>query len=147
MLVNEALVFKGELSITLFDQAGNIKQAMTVPNLVVTAGKNHIASRMVGVADAVMSNMAIGTSSTTPVVGDTTLTAEVGRVVMSSYTATGNAVSASALFGTGVGTGTIQEAGIFNAGTAGTMLCHTTFPAVAKAAGDTLAISWTITIS
>jgi hypothetical protein len=47
----------------------------------------------------------------------------------------------------GTGTGAITEAGILNAGTAGTMLCRTVFSVVNKDAGDTLSITWTVTIS
>jgi hypothetical protein len=47
----------------------------------------------------------------------------------------------------GVGTGAISEAGIFNASSGGTMLCRTVFPVVNKQASDTIAITWTITIS
>ena len=46
-----------------------------------------------------------------------------------------------------VSTGAITEAGIFNALTAGTMLCRTTFPVVNKAAGDSIVITWVVTIS
>ena len=45
------------------------------------------------------------------------------------------------------GTGAVTEAGIFNAGSGGTMLCRTTFPAVNKASGDSIAITWVVTVS
>ena len=40
----------------------------------------------------------------------------------------------------------IAEAGIFNAGAAGTMLARATFTAINKGASDTLAITWTVTV-
>ena len=147
MNLQENMQVKGELSIVVRDALGNIKQTLHVPNLVVTNGKNYIASRMVGVASTVMSHMAIGTGTATPVVGDSILGTEAGRVSMSSFTATANAVTATATFPAGTGTGAITEAGIFNASTSGTLLCRTTFPVVNKASGDSIAITWVITVS
>jgi len=41
----------------------------------------------------------------------------------------------------------IKEAGIFNAAAAGTMLARYVFPtAIDKGAGDTLQVTWTVTI-
>jgi hypothetical protein len=147
MNLQENLAVKGELSIVVRDFDGNIKQTLHVPNLVVTNGKSYIASRMVGTASSVMSHMAIGTGTATPVVGNSTLGTESGRVALSSFTASSNAVTATATFAAGTGTGAITEAGIFNASSSGTMLCRTTFPVVNKAAGDSIAITWIITVS
>lgn len=139
---------KGELTVTVFDRAGNVKSAMKVPNLVVTAGKNYIASRMVGPSATVMNAMAIGTGTGTPLAGDTGLGTEAGRVALTAFTATNNTVTATATFPAGTGTGAITEAGILNnTSTGGTMLCRTTFPVVNKAAGDSIAITWVVTVS
>jgi hypothetical protein len=147
MNLQEDLKMRGELSIVVRDFEGKIKQSLHVPNLVVTNGKNYIASRMVGVASTVMSHMAIGTGTATPIVGNSTLGTEAGRVSLSSFTATANAVTATATFPAGTGTGAITEAGIFNASSSGAMLCRTTFPVVNKASGDSIAITWVITVS
>lgn len=148
MNLNEQLTMKGELSVVVRDEStGLIKQSFKVPNLVVTVGKNYIASRMVGTTATVMSHMAIGTGTATPVVGDTTLGTEAGRVALSSFTSSTNTVTATATFPAGTGTGAITEAGILNAASAGTMLCRTTFPVVNKAAGDSIAITWVVTVS
>ena len=138
---------KGELTIVQKDISGSIKRVITVPNLVVTAGKQYIASRMVGSSTNVMSHMAIGTGTTTPAVGDTVLGTEAGRVTLASFSASGSTVTATATFPAGTGTGAITEAAILNAVSAGTMLCRTTFPVVNKAAGDSIAITWVITVS
>lgn len=147
MNVLEDLKMKGELTIIRRDFSGNIVQSLHVPNLVVTAGKNYIASRMVGTASNVMSHMAIGTGTATPAAGDTTLGTEAGRVAFSASTASTNTVTYTATFPAGTGTGAITEAGIFNAASAGTMLCRTTFPVVNKQSGDSIAITWVVTIS
>ena len=138
---------KGELDIILKDVDGNIKQHLRVPNLVVTVGKNFIASRMVGTSSPVMSHMAVGTDTTAPVSTNTTLGKEIARVALSSATATANTIAYSATFPVGTGTGSIAEAGIFNAASSGTLLCRTTFAAVNKAAEDVLTINWNVTIN
>ena len=138
---------KGELTIVHKNAEGQIKDVISIPNLVVTAGKQYIASRMVGASATVMTHMAIGTGTTTPAVGDSTLGTEAGRVSLASFSASGTNVTATATFPAGTGTGAITEAGILNAASAGTMLCRTTFPVVNKAAGDSIAITWVITVS
>ena len=147
MNLQENLKAHGELTVTVFDRAGNVKTAMKVPNLVVTVGKNYIASRMVGTSSTVMSHMAIGTGTGTPIAGDTALGTEAGRVALTAFTASTNTVTATATFPAGTGTGAITEAGILNAASAGTLLCRTTFPVVNKAAGDSIAITWVVTVS
>lgn len=138
---------KGVVELTLKDANGHIKLQKTYPNLVVTSGRTFVASRMTGAGAAVMSHMAVGTSATASALGNTALGGELGRVALTSATPTVNVVVYVATFGTGVGTGSLQEAGLFNAGAAGTMLSRTTFPIVNKGASDTLQISWTITVS
>ena len=147
MNLQENLKAHGELTISVFDRNGNLKEAKKVPNLVVTVGKNYIASRMVGTSSTVMSHMAIGTGTGTPIAGDTTLGTEAGRVALTAFTASTNTVTATATFSAGTGTGAITEAGILNGSSGGTLLCRTTFPVVNKAAGDSIAITWVVTVS
>lgn len=144
----EDLKATGEVKIQLLDAAGNIKEERKVKNLVVTTGKTYIAARMQGSSiPTVMGFMAIGTSPTTPAVGQTALQIEAGRVALASFSSSTNQVTATATFPAGTGTGPITEAGIFNANPAGIMLCRTTFPVVNKAAGDSIAITWVVTVS
>jgi hypothetical protein len=145
---NEDLQATGQVLIQLLDAAGNVKEEHKVKNLVVSAGKTYIAARMQGSAiPTVMGYMAIGTGTATPAVGNTTLGVEAGRVALASFSSSSNQVTATATFPAGTGTGAITEAGIFNASTGGTMLCRTTFPVVNKAAGDSIAITWVVTVS
>jgi hypothetical protein len=146
--IDEMLEMRGTLHIELRDEYGNLKDERLLENLVVSAGKTHIASRMVGVASNVMSHMAVGTNNTAPAAGDTTLAAEVAasRTALSSYTSSGAVATAVCTFGAGVGTGALVEAGIFNASSVGTMLCRTTFSTINKAAGDSLTVTWTVTV-
>lgn len=146
-MVNETLKATGRLDIVLLDQNNNIKQQVSVPNLVVTVGKNFIASRMVGTASAAMSHMAVGTSNANLAAANTALAAQLTRVALTSATATNSTVTYVGNYGAGVGTGALVEAGIFNDATTGTMLCRTTFPVINKEASDTLTINWVVTIS
>ena len=144
----EELKATGEVQIQLLDASGKVKETHKVKNLVVSAGKTYIAARMQGSAiPTVMGYMAIGTGTATPAVANTTLGVEAGRVALASFSSSSNQVTATATFPAGTGTGAITEAGIFNANTGGTMLCRTTFPVVNKAAGDSIAITWVVTVS
>lgn len=146
-MINEKINATGELKIVLRDKDGNVKMEKTEKNLVVTSGKAFIASRMVGTGSAVMSHMAVGTSTTAPVAGQTALVSEIARAAIVSGTSATNVVTYSAVFAAGVGTGAITEAGILNAGAAGTMLSRTVFSVVNKEADDSLTINWQITIN
>jgi len=144
----EELKATGEVQIQLLDASGKVKETHKVKNLVVTTGKTYIAARMQGTSvPTVMGFMAIGTGTATPAVANTTLGVEAGRVALASFSSSANQVTATATFPAGTGTGAITEAGIFNANTGGTMLCRTTFPVVNKAAGDSIAITWVVTVS
>lgn len=145
-MIRDDLKISGAVEITLFDKDGAVKDQRSIKNLVVTTGKTFIAARMVG-TPAVMSHMAIGEDNTAAAVGDTALLDEAGRVALASATSTGAVVTYTATFGAGVGTGAIVEAGTFNDGTAGTMLCRSVFPVVNKGADDGMSITWTITVS
>lgn len=137
----------GALRVVLTGPDGKIKEEHEFKNLVVTVGKNFVASRMVGTAANVMSHMAIGSSGTAAAAGDTALGGELGRVALASGTATTNVVTYAATFPAGTGTGAVVEAGVFNADTAGTMLCRTTFAVVNKGVDDAMSVTWTVTIS
>lgn len=138
---------KGDVYVTKTDEHGAVEE-LAFKNLVVTAGKTYIAARMSSNTASVMSHMAIGNSITAAAISDTTLGTELGRVALSvsGGTPSSNTITYSASFPAGTGTGGVTEAGIFNDVTTGTMLCRTVFPIVSKAAGDTLAISWVVSI-
>lgn len=149
-MLNDTLKITGAVSIKLLDKGGNVLETREIPNLVVSAGKTFIASSMLKTTTntpTAMTHMAVGTSSTAPAAGDTALGAEAGRVTLASSTSSENVVTYTATFPAGTGTGALVEAGIFNASSAGTMLCRTTFSVVNKGAADAMSITWTITVS
>ena len=141
-MLKDGLKLTGKLSIAL---NGNTVQE--IPNLVVTDGKDYVASRMKDATATAMSHMAIGTGSTAAAAGDSELGGEAGRVALTSTTVTDNEVVYVATFGAGTGTGAITEAGILNAATDGTLLCRTVFSVVNKGSADSMTITWTVTVS
>ena len=146
-MLHDTIKMTGDLKIVLTDENGQIKHEQEVKNLVVTVGKNFIASRMKDTTDTAMTHMAIGSGSTAAAVGDTTLGTELGRVSLTSTTVTTNNVAYVATFPAGTGTGAVTEAGLFNASSSGTLLCRTVFSVINKGAADTLGITWTVTVN
>lgn len=139
----------GQVHLQVISPNGELKEERKIKNLVVDDGLDYIASRMKDATATAMSHMEVGTGTTSPVAGDTALeTAIVGsRVALTSTTVTSNAIEYVGDFPAGTGTGAVTEAGIFNASSAGTLLCRTTFAVVNKGAADTLKITWTVTVS
>ena len=141
-MINDGLKMTGAVAIAL-----NGEVVQEIPNLVVTAGKNFVASRMKVTTKAAMTHMAIGTNNTTAAVGQTALSAEVARGALTSTTVSNNTIAYVETFAAGTGTGAIVEAGVFNASSGGTMLCRTVFAVVNKGSADAMTITWTITVS
>lgn len=137
----------GRLNIQIVGPDGNVKDEREIDNLVVTAGLGYIASRMKDATATAMSHMALGSGTTAAAAGQTALVTELGRTALTSTTVTGAQVQYVATFGAGTATGAVTEAGIFNASSAGTMLCRTVFSVVNKDAGDTMSITWTVTLA
>ena len=150
-MINENLKLSGQLNILLKDKAGNIKENIDTKNLVVNTGLAYIVSRMVGTTKTVMTHMAVGSGTTAAAATQTDLVTLLGsREALDSTTISGTndeKVVFISSFEAGDGTGAVTEAGLFNAATGGDMLCRTVFSVVNKAADDTMAITWTITLS
>ena len=141
-MINDGLKLTGKLKIAL-----NGETVQEVNNLVVTDGKEYVASRMKDATATAMSHMAIGSGSTAAAAGDSSLGTELGRVALDSTTVSGAVVTYVATFPAGTGTGAVTEAGILNASSAGDLLCRTVFSVVNKGASDSMTITWTVTVS
>jgi len=141
-MVNENLKLTGALTIALNDEVVH-----EVDNLVVTAGKNFVASRMKDTTKAAMTHMAVGTGTTTAAASQTALVTENDRNTLTSTTVTGNAIAYVCTWAAGDATAALTEAGIFNASSGGDMLCRTVFSVVNKASADSMTITWTVTVS
>lgn len=141
-MIKDGLTLTGKLAIAINGQT--VKE---VNNLVVTAGKGYVASRMKDASTSAMSHMAIGTATTAAAASQTALGNEAARTTLTSTTVSGADVTYVDTFAAGTGTGAITEAGIFNASSSGTMLCRTVFDVVNKGASDSMTITWTVTVS
>lgn len=144
----ENLKAKGEVSIVL-NKADGTRENIDIKNLVVSTGLNFIVSRMKDTSLAAMSHMELGTGTTAAANADTTLGTAISgsRQALGSTSVSGNQITYVASFPAGVGTGAVTEAGIFNASSAGVMACRTVFPVVNKQAGDSMTVTWTVTVS
>ena len=144
-MINDGFNLKGKVEVRLNDEV-----VREIDNLVVTAGKGFVASSMIKTTSnspAAMTHMAIGSNTTNPAAGDTALGTELGRVALTSGTVSGAVVTYVATFPAGTGTGAVVEAGILNASSGGTLLCHTEFDVVNKGSADAITITWTVTVS
>lgn len=141
-MINDGLKLKGKLAIAL-----NGEVVQEVDNLVVTAGKGYVASRMKDASATAMSHMAIGSGSTSAAASNTALGSELGRVSLSSTAVSAAVVTYTATFAAGTGTGAVTEAALLNASSSGTMLCRTVFSVVNKGSADSMTITWTVTVS
>ena len=150
-MVSDTLKLTGKLKVEKYNQDNNLVDSREIPNLVVSAGKSHIATRISSNSEVIMNHMAIGDTATTPTASDSALAGEQAdaRVALTSTSVTANTITYLATFPPGTGTGTVQEAGIFNAqgANAGTMLCRTTFASITKGASDSIVITWNVSVA
>ena len=145
-MINDQMPVVGKITLTLRDEQGNVKQEIEKKNLIVNAGKAFLASAVLNSSTSPFTYMAIGTSGTAAAVTDTSLGAETVRQVFTTGTVSTNVVTLVTTYAAGTGTAALQEAGIFNASSAGTMLSHVVFSTINKGAADSLTITWTITV-
>lgn len=137
------LVILDNVRLILRGADGKVKHE-SVHNTVTTAGKN-------GTADQILASptlgkpthMAIGTG--TP--SSTTLGTELDRNALTSKTRSGAIVTMVGDWAAGDGTGAITEAGVFDASSSGNMWLSASFSVINKGSGDTLQITWTLTVS
>lgn len=146
-MFTESVNVKGNLEVILLDHLGNQKDYRKIDNLVVAVGKEVIAARLVGNTLAVMSHMAVGSDNTTAATSQTTLGVELGRVILDSTARASNTITYVATFPAGTGTGSLTEAAILNASSSGNLLCRTVFGVVTKASGDSVVITWNVTVA
>ena len=151
--MNISLKAVGEIRAELLKESGEI-EVYEFRNLVVNVGKAFIAQSMRKTttnSPAAMTHMGVGSGATAAAGGDTALVSQTGtRASVVATAATVNVlddtVEYTAEFLPGNGTGNLNEAGIFNASSGGIMLSRAVFPLITKGIGDSLTLSWKITI-
>jgi hypothetical protein len=153
---------KGNVDMMLYDESGKIKDERHFDNLIVNSGLEGVASRIAPHDGSVnptspYNYIALGTNNNAVSASDTALVAELptgasysrlqDSTAIYSATDAGKKLILSVTFLPGQATGTLRESGIFDAATGGDMLARQTFADIQKAAGDTLSITWTISLS
>ncbi len=131
---------------------GTLLSDQTVQNIFTNAGKAQMAL-LAGDPTAVpFTYIAVGTSATAVSASDTTLTAEItdtglarasGTVTRITTSVTNDTYQISKVF-TATGTKTVNEVGVFNASSSGTMLSHALTGTKAMQNTDTLTITYTL---
>lgn len=138
------ITLKGRVKIVVYDKNGNVKDVREFDNLIVDVGKTEVANLIGGVGGAPFQYIAIGAGTNPPAATDTALQSEVARQ-QSTNTVNNNVLTLQATFNF-TAAATITESGIFNAATGGVMLARQTFNAINVNAGDSLQVTWQITI-
>lgn len=156
--VADRIQLRGCFEIGLYDardpQNPRLVDYRKIDNVVVTAGRAYVLSRILGSGLAqtdTMTAIAVGTVTTAPATSDTLLGSEILRLGIATFvtgglTANPPSWQAQVTFATNQANTTLGEAGIFNASGANvqTMLSHVTFATINKTSTNTLAISYTI---
>jgi hypothetical protein len=135
-MLHSSVKLTGKLVIKKFDDANKLVYETEVKNLVVTSGKQFIASRIVESSANVMGFMAIGDDASSASTIQTTLVNELARVAVDSKTASGVNSTFVATFPAGTGTGNIVEASITN--TSGASVISFDGDTAVDDAGDTI---------
>lgn len=135
--------------IVLRDADGNVKHEETVHNAVTANGKGLLAEQILAApaASTKPTQCSVGTSSGTQT--DTALGAEVAssKTAFTSKTRSGAVVTMVTDFAAGVGTGALNEAGIWDSEGTPVLVLRTSFSVINKGASDTLSVTWTLTYS
>ena len=139
----------GRVNYKLFDAEGNLKDERNINNVVVTVGKVYLATWLTAASQAgfFMQYVGVGTGTTAANVADTTLETPLPTRIAGTLSSLAAVWQSVADFPAGTNTGAITESGIFSASSGGTMLARQVFPVINKGAGDSLQVTWQITIS
>lgn len=152
--MHDTFSITGRLELILRDaKTGRIKAREIYKNLFVTTGKEAVAR---GISGNITSNngqityCAVGTSTTSPALGNTTLVAEIARKQISTRSSSGAVATFRTFFNQSEANGVLKEAGLFGEGASATTDSGTLFARTSinrtKSSSDTLTLSWTVTV-
>lgn len=142
--LKDKMGIKGRVTLTLKDASGKIKKIVR-SNTVENAG-------IYAVMDQLLASPTLGkpthggVGTGTPTAGNLQ-TPVAPRVALDSKLRSNAVVTMVFTLPAGTGTGSLTEAGIFDALTSGNCLATTSFTAIPKGAGDSLVITWTWTLA
>lgn len=140
----------GHWDMVLTGPDGEVKQEVSGKNVIVTNGLEFLASFLNSAATAAstfnMRYIAIGSDATAEAVSNTALGTELARHTGTVTYTSGALYEVAATFAAGVGTGAVNEYGLFSANSGGTMFSRDTESTVNKGASDTLTVTTKITV-
>lgn len=154
-MTNETLTLKGTYYFEIKDKNGVLKDKWSVNNIVTNAGKAQLALLAGDSTATPFTYIALGTSTTAVAATDTTLTAEIvdtglqrvsGTVSRVTTTVSNDTYQVTKTF-TATGSKTVEEVGVFNASSAGTMLSHALTGSKSLSNLDTLAVTYQLKFS
>ena len=125
--------------------------SLNIANLVTSAGKAGVASRINGSGgEAAFTYIALGTGTNAAAAGDTTLQTESSTNGLSRANATASRVTTTVTNDTAqlvntfsvTGSVAVTESGVLNASSVGTLLARQVFSAINVVNGDSLQITW-----
>jgi len=153
-MAGESVGLQGQIHMVLRDRFGFIKEERLTPNLVVTDGKEEVARLIGGQSGDAFTHVAIGIGVGAAAAGDTTLGSEITsaggeRAAASISITTVSASNDTAQFVTSYSftdTFAVTESGVFNSSASGDLLCRQTFSALNVNNGDSLTVTWKITV-
>lgn len=137
--------------IEIFGVDGKLRDSFTVYNTVVSAGKAQLALLAGDATATPFTYLALGTSSTAVSVGQTSLQAEIvdsglaraAATVSRTTTTVTNDTLTLVYTWTASGTKSIEEIGVFNASSAGTMLSRALTGTKSIISGETIQATYT----
>lgn len=154
--MNESLNMEGKIRLQVFGANGELKDDTGwIKNIITNAGKAQLALLAGDASATPFTYLAVGTSATAVAATDTTLTAEItdtglaraaGTVSRVTTTVTNDTLNVTYTW-TATGNKTVEEVGLFNASSAGTMLGHALTTSKVLTNTDTLTATYQVKFS
>lgn len=150
---------KGKINLKVFDSFGRLKEEEDINNVIVNVGKAVVAGRILDDVTSAQAQpfdyIALGTSNTAAAATQTVLGAEITTGGGERSAASGTRVLTNVASDTAqlvntfnfTSTFAIVESGIFNDANSGDMLARQTFTAKNVNNGDSLQVTWKVTVS
>lgn len=154
----EEVGMRGFIKIDHFDMKGNLIESVETPNTVVNVGFTEVAGLFcsdVSGSYTAFDYIGVGTGITAATATNTQLVAEITDSGLARAASTGTLTDVNVTNDTAqfvhqfsvTASQAVTESAVFNAGAAGSMLCRQTFSAINVSNGDTLQITWKVTVS
>ena len=160
ILPKQTIRFKGDVTLIATDpQTGRVVKRLRQRNLIVTAGLGLMGDMLIDASaayDTGLSYCALGTGTTAPVAGNTTLQTETSRKIITYRGRTGASLDIRTFFIASECSANLKETGLFGSSTAtaaansGVLFCRAILAAGGfdNSAGNyDVTIAWTITLT